>query len=101
MFDKDSNWTYSDWYNSKAYSIMSTCPYTYSEYINDYNMTTEEKENHPEYKTISGYIKTITVTIDDKQKWWDDLSTSYKEIITSLPNFDADKFCKCVGINHI
>ena len=101
MFDKDSNWTYSDWYNSRAYDIMNTCPYTYSEYINDYNMTTEEKENHPEYKTIGGYIKTIIVTIEDRQKWWDDLSTSKKEAMKSLPNFDADKFCKCVGLYHI
>ena len=101
MFDKDSNWTYSDWYNSKAYSIMSTCPHTHSIYIDDYNMTTKEKENHPEYKTIGGYIKTITVTVKDRQKWWNDLSTSDKEVIKSLPNFDADKFCECVGINHI
>ena len=101
MFDKDSNWTYSDWYNSKAYSIMSTCPHTHSIYIDDYNMTTKEKENHPEYKTIGGYIKTITVTVKDRQKWWNDLSTSDKEVIKSLPNFDTDKFCECVGINHI
>ncbi len=101
MFDKDSNWTYSDWYHSRAYDIMNTCPYTHSEYINSYNMTTEEKENHPEYKTIDGYIKTIIVTIEDRQKWWDNLSTSNKETVKSLPNFDADKFCECVGINHI
>ena len=80
---------------------MNTCPCTHSEYINSYNMTTEEKENHPEYKTIDGYIKTIIVTVEDRQKWWDNLSTSNKETIKSLPNFDADKFCECVGINHI
>ena len=60
-----------------------------------------EKNKHPEYKTIGGYIKTYIATIDEKQKWWDGLSENYKEVIKALPNFDADKFCKCVGIRHI
>ena len=101
MFDEESNWTMQDWWNSKAHNVMSACPHSHSDFIYESDMIDEEKERHPEYKTIGGYIKTITVTIDDKQKWWDDLSTSNKEIIKSLPNFDADKFCKCVGINHI
>ena len=28
MFNKESNWTYIDWFRSKAYSIMINCPYT-------------------------------------------------------------------------
>ena len=101
MFDKESNWTYYDWCYSDAYDIMRTCPYSYSDFISESNMTTDEKNIHPKYKTIGGYIKTIIVTIEDRQKWWDGLSTSEKETIRALPNFDADKFCKCVGINHI
>ena len=101
MFDKESDWTIKDWFNSKANYILSDCPYSYSDFISKSKMTEEEKERHPEYKTIGGYIKTITVTKEDKQKWWDNLSQEDKEECFKLPNFDADKFCKCLGIEHI
>ena len=101
MFDKESSWTYDDWYDSRARRIMEGCPYSYSDYIPADDMTDEEKENHPEHKTIGGFVKTFTVTAEDKQKWWDSLSKEDKGEVKSLPNFDADKFCKCVGIEHV
>ena len=101
MFDKDSTWTIDDWNRSTAYSVMSGCPYIYSDYIYADDMTDEEKENHPEYKTIGGFVKTFTATAEDKQKWWDGLSESDKNEVKALPNFDEKKFCECVGIEHI
>ena len=101
MFDKESPWTYDDWYDSRARRIMEGCPYSYSDYIPADGMTDEEKEKHPEHKTIGGFVKTFTVTTEDKQKWWDSLSKEDKDEVKALPNFDADKFCKCVGIEHI
>ena len=101
MFDKDSSWTYDDWCDSRARRIMEGCPYSYSDYIPADDMTDEEKKNHPEYKTIGGFVKTFTATAEDKQKWWDSLSKSDKNEVKALPNFDAGKFCKCVGIEHI
>ena len=101
MFDKVSPWTYDDWYNSRARRIMVGCPYSHSDYIPADDMTDEEKENHPEHKTIGGLVKVFTATAEDKQKWWDSLSESDKNEVKALPNFDADKFCKCVGIEHI
>jgi hypothetical protein len=80
---------------------MKGCPYSYSDFIDADDMTDEEKENHPEHKTTGGFVKTFTVTAEDKQKWWDSLSESDKNEVKALPNFDADKFCKCVGIEHI
>ena len=101
MFDKDSSWTYDDWRDSRARRIMEGCPYSYSDYIPAGDMTDEEKENHPEHKTIGGFVKVFTATAEDKQKWWDSLSESDKNEVKALPNFDAGKFCKCVGIEHI
>ena len=98
IFDKESEWTYEDWMNSKARRIMNTCPYTYSNYISESEMTDNEKENHPEYKTIGGYVKVFIATKEDKKKWWDDLSEDDKNTVKSLPNFDWDKFVKCVGM---
>ena len=101
MFDKESSWTYDDWYDSRARRIMEGCPYSYSDYIPAADMTDEEKENHPEHKTIGGFVKVFTATAEDKQKWWDNLSKGDKDEVKALPNFDADKFCECVGIEHI
>ena len=97
MFDKESDWTIDDWIRSDARYIMSTCPYTYSDFVSESNMTDEEKEKHPEHKTIGGYIKTFVATEEDKEKWWNELSDEDKEVIKSLPNFDFDKFRQCVG----
>ena len=98
MFDKESNWTYSDWYRSRAYDVMYGCPCTHSEYVSECNMSEEEKENHPEYKTIGGYIKTIIVHAEEKQNWWDELPEDDKQAVMRLPNFDADKFYQCTEI---
>ena len=97
IFDKDSDWTFEDWIESDARDIMNSCPCTYSDFINESDMTEEEKENHPEYKTTGGYVKTFVVTKEDKEKWWNDLSEADKNVIRALPNFDFDKFRQCVG----
>ena len=84
--------------NCGARYVMDKCPYSYSDFIYTEDMTDEEKENHPEYKTIDGYIKVITVTDSDKQTWWDKLSEDDKKKVYALPNFDAEKFKSCTGI---
>lgn len=97
MFDKESDWTIKDWKSSEAYRIMMTCPYTLSRFVTKSLMTEKEKEEHPEYETIGGYVNTIAATKEDKEKWWNDLAENDKEIIRALPNFDFDKFRQCVG----
>ena len=101
MFDKLSDWTIEDWNSSDARDILSNCPYSYSNFVYASDMTDEEKANHPEHKTIGGYIKVYTVTKADKQKWWDELDENDKQTIYKLPNYDEDKFIECVGIEHI
>lgn len=101
MFDKESDWTIEDWLNSKANKIISHCPYTYSDFVSESQMTDVEKENHPEHETIGGYVKVFIATKKDKQKWWDALSEEDKQECYELPNFDAYKFIECLGIEHI
>ena len=98
IFDKESDWTIENWIKSRARDVMLGCPYSYSNFIYESNMTEEEKERHPEHRTIGGYIKTVTITEADRQKWWDDLTEEDKEAVKGLPNFDADKFKECTGI---
>ena len=97
MFDNESDWTIDDWRNSSAKEIMDTCPYTYSDFINETDMTDKEKENYPEYKTIGGYVKIFEASQKDKEEWWNTLLESEKDIIKALPNFNYDKFRKCIG----
>lgn len=101
MFDKESSWTYSDWYKSQAKRIMDRCPNNYTQFVFVEDMTEEEKENHPEYKTIGGFIETVKITKEERQAWWDNLGEKDKNEIKALPNFDEKKFCECVGIEHI
>ena len=98
IFDVQTDWTFDDWTDSEAYKVMSKCPYSYSDYIGADDMTEEEKEKHPEYKTIGGYVKVFKVTAEDKQKWWDGLSKANKQAVFNLPNFDVDKFYECTEI---
>ena len=97
MFNKPSNWTYGDWLDSKARRIISSAPSPIS-WITMSNMTAEEKELHPDYETTLGYLKKA----DNKNavtNWWNELSKDHRNEIKSLPNFDFEIFCKCVGID--
>ena len=99
IFDKESDWSYNDWIFSFARSFMSGCPHSHSFFVCASDMTDEEKDKHPEHKVIGGYIKTIVVTAEDKQKWWNERPIEDREkVINELPNFDAEKFYKCTGI---
>ena len=98
MFNKESNWTIDKWHGSKAFKIMSNCPTTNLDFINEDNMTAKEKKQHPEYKTMHGFLKTIKVTNKDRQKWWDGLDPEDRKAVCFLPNFDAKIFRRITGI---
>ena len=99
MFNHDTDMEFGDNRLFRFRTIMSYCPCTYSDYISENNMSDKEKESHPEYKTIGGYIKTFVVTKEDKQRWWDEeVIDADKEFIKSLPYFDADIFEECTEI---
>ena len=100
MFNEESDWTFEDWNRSNARYILMNMPipYTTTEFIEDYEMTEEEKAEHPEYATIGGYLKVIHKD-GDKQEWWDNLSEKEKNIVKSLPNFDTEIFKEITGIS--
>ena len=100
MFDAPSDWTMRDWHQSDAYNVLANMPYTHSEFVWANDMTDEEKEKHPEHKTIGGYVKVIVVTAEDRQEWWNNLDVDKDKVFRSLPNFDEKKFCECIGIDR-
>ena len=98
LFNKRSKWTYRDWRCSSARDLMCDCPYTKTVWINEKYMTDSEKEENSTWKRTGGYLKTIEVTDEDRQAWWDNLDDEEQEEIKSLPNFDKDIFKKITGI---
>ena len=97
LFNKPSDWTYSDWLNSDARYLLNQIPKNVVEYIWSESMTDEEKAAHPEHETTGGYLKILDES-DCGQLWWGSLSDCKKEIIRSLPNFDAVIFEEITGI---
>lgn len=98
LFNKLSNWTYQDWLDSDARYILMNCPANALTWVWDYNMTEEEKEQHPEYSVTGGFLKNIEVE-GERQEWWDSLTKEKKDIVMSLPNFDKNIFKEITGID--
>ena len=78
LFNKPSNWNYSDWLNSDARYILMNCPSNVLSWIWEDDMTDEET---------------------GRQMWWDGLSDVQKDSVMQLPNFDKDIFKEITGIS--
>ena len=98
MFNKPSDWTFRKWLESDARWLLNHIPKNVTTWVYACDMTDQEKADHPEHKTTGGYLKTLDEA-DAAQTWWDGLDQCKRDIILDLPNFDADIFFKCTGIN--
>ena len=98
LFNKPSNLTYQDWILSNARSVMTHCPLKRTMWIESDSMTDSEKEENPTWEYTGGYLKTVEVTNDDKQEWWDNLNGEEREAVMRLPNFDKGIFKEITGI---
>ena len=95
FFNKETTLTRSDLFNLKGLEVASLLEL--SEWVYASDMTEEEKQQHPEYKTTNGYLKTYTY----KQAWsnlWKRLNKKEKQAIKDLPNFDKEVFKEITGI---
>ena len=97
LFNKPSDWTYRDWLNSDARYLLNKIPRNVVDWIWSDDMTDEEKEQHPEYEVVGGYLKILDES-ECGQLWWDSLSERYKNIIKAMPNFDKEIFEDVTGI---
>ena len=98
MFNKPTDWTLEHWLNCRARYLLNQIDDCPLEYVWFDSMTDEEKAAHPEAKTTGGYLKDRT-TADNARKWWAGLSADDRNIIFSLPNFDAEIFKEITGID--
>ena len=97
LFNKPSEWTYSDWFRSKSRRIMLTMPVTLN-YVSYGEMTDEEKEKYPEAKTTGGYLQKVDAE-KAANEWWKRLNAEDKKEIKALPNFDGEIFKEITGID--
>ena len=97
MFNKPSDWTFRDWWNSEARSLLNRIQKDVLEWIWSDDMTDQEKEDHPEYKTTGGYLKELDES-ECGQIWWNSLTDREKDIIKGLPNFDPEIFAQVTGV---
>ena len=97
FFNKPSSWSYSDWLESKAKSIIDTCPVNDLKWVSASKMSEEEKAAHPDYEVTGGYLKEVACTQADKLAWWKNLLNEEREVVQTLPNFDEDIFLQCIG----
>ena len=97
FFDKSTTWSIQDWKKSEAKRLMNQIPKNVVEWINEEDMTDEEKAAYPSHKTTGGYLKVLDES-ECGQIWWDGLPEHSKNVIMSLPNFDPVIFEKTTGI---
>ena len=98
MFNKPTNFTYYDWLDSLAKSVMNSYPKDRLVWVYEDDMSEEEKTNNPSYKTTGGYLK-LEKAKEQAQEWWDRLPEQRKETVMTLSNFDANIFKEITGID--
>ena len=97
LFNKPSDMTYLEWMNSDARYLLNQIPKNVVELVYEEDMTDEEKLANPTYETTGGYLKVLDES-ECGQLWWDGLPDRQKNIIKAIPNFDANIFQQCTGI---
>ena len=69
-----------------------------TEWVKESEMTSDEKESNPTYKTTEGYLKVKDYKEAFKESY-NKASEEDKELLLKLPNFDADVFLEISGID--
>ena len=98
MFNKPTNWTYRKWLESDARYLLNRIDKNVVNWICESNMSDEEKAANPTYECTGGYLKVLNQS-ECGQRWWDGLSELNRNVIRKMPNFDAEIFEECTGIN--
>ena len=97
LFNKPLEMTYREWLESDARYLLNQIPKGVVEWVYKNSMTDDEKAAYTTYKTTGGYLKVLDES-ECGQIWWNGLPDYHKNIIKSIPNFDAEIFYLCTGI---
>ena len=94
IFNKPSGMSLRDFYRSEYYKALCSAPFILNDWI---EYTDKEKAEDEDKALIGGYLKTYTME-EAWANWWEEMTDANKEIIKSIPNFDAEIFKEITGI---
>ena len=94
IFDKDTDMTLNEFRKSKYGKALRSVKLKLTEWI---KYTEEEMEEDDNKRLIGVYLKEYSYK-EACANWWGELTEENREIIMSIPNFDADKFEEITGI---
>ena len=94
IFDKDTDMTLNEFRKSKYGKALRSVKLKLTEWI---KYTEEEMKENKNKRLIGGYLKEYSYK-EACANWWSELTEENREIIMSIPNFDADKFYEITGI---
>lgn len=95
IFNTPSGMSLHEFYGSEYWTAMSSVAFNLTEWI---AYTTEEKAADPEKDKVGGYLKVYSMN-EAWANWWNALSKKNKDIIMSMPNFNAEVFKDITGID--
>ncbi len=90
--------TATDFYNSEYYDALRDGGFDLTDWVPAWRMTDEEKAKNPSWETAEGYLKVI----EYKEAWaknWTNKEESNKNIVLTMPGFDAAIFFEITGID--
>lgn len=96
LFNRPSEWCYSDWLASEACRLMLQLPGDWLAWVPLADMTYVERAAHPEAETTCGFLRRNEA---DREAWWRGLSDDEKAAIMGIPNFDRGIFKEVTGID--
>ena len=96
FFDRPTNLTWGQACDAVPYVELAVgAKWTPSE-----QMTDEEKIEYPNHTTIGGFLSAAQMTIQQAFPLaWAKMTQAEKQQWLDLPNFDAEKFLKCTGVD--
>jgi hypothetical protein len=96
LFDQPSDLTHDQVRELLPYIELSiSC-----QWVDQSKMTHQEKKDNPNWAAMGGYLKKINKSIQETFPiWWESTTQENRDKFLNLPNFDAEKFLKCTGVD--
>jgi len=86
--------TMREFVNSKYYDAIISSDFLLTKWV---EYSAEEKAQDETKRLIGGYLKTYSYQ-EACKNWWENMTKENREIIMSMPNFDAEIFKEITGI---
>lgn len=94
IFNMPTNMTMREFANSKYYDAIISSYFILTEWV---EYSEEEKAQDKTKRLIGGYLKTYSYQ-EACKRWWANMTKKNREIIMSMPNFNAEIFKEITGI---